>query len=253
MSDDEYDYEPIHDLSVLHRWELLHMIWEPFALGASGRVLSVLFRVLPPGRPLFMSMSAVAREAAVIKRTVSRTYKELRAGGIMVTAENGRPTIDYATALDAAIRSIASRPAAERERRLARLHEIAAALGRSINMDRFAKRTSQLDGEPGKKLAGRRTRKPQQTQKMGRGHVVPGSGSRCHPELNTNGNPNLNPELNINDPSRDDAARRSSGHDDGRVQKTRKRRLSSSPASRRSGSGPPSSSTTSARRSAASW
>ena len=46
------------DLSVLHRWELLHMIWEPFALGASGRVLSVLFRVLPPGRGLWLSMAA---------------------------------------------------------------------------------------------------------------------------------------------------------------------------------------------------
>ena len=62
--DPEYEDDNARDLSVLHRWELLHMIWEPFALGAFGRVLSVLFRILPPGRSLFMSLSAVAREAA---------------------------------------------------------------------------------------------------------------------------------------------------------------------------------------------
>ena len=110
--DPDYEDDGPPDLSVLHRWELLHMISEPIGLGARGRVLSVLFRVLPPGRTLFMSWSAVAREAGVDRSTVARTYADLRAMGIMVTAANGKPAIDYAEALDAAIRSIQARPVA---------------------------------------------------------------------------------------------------------------------------------------------
>ncbi len=56
--DPDYEDANAPDLSVLHRWELLHMICEPIGLGARGRVLSVLFRVLPPGRTLFMSLEA---------------------------------------------------------------------------------------------------------------------------------------------------------------------------------------------------
>jgi hypothetical protein len=205
------------DLSVLHRWELLHMIWEPFALGASGRVLSVLFRVLPPGRSLWMSESAVAREAAVTKRTVSRAYAEFRAERVLITAPDGKPTIDYMKALDAAIRSVVSRPLGERERRLERLQEIAHALGTSINEKYVKARLAEFEVKPWKRLPGRQIRdydtprmerwlaERDQREKeeiaarghvvpdrgqadTSRGHVVPASGSRCPPELNTNSN-----------------------------------------------------------------
>jgi hypothetical protein len=153
------------DLSVLQRWELLHMIWQPWALGASRNVLSVLFRVLPPGKTLLMSMSAVAREAGVIKRTVSRSYEQFRAAGLLVTGPDGKPTIDYLKALDAAIRSIVSRPAAERDRRLEHLHRIADALGKRVNMSFFER----IKREHSATMPGRKAR----THKPKRGHVAP--------------------------------------------------------------------------------
>jgi hypothetical protein len=228
FDDPEDQYEPVHDLSVLHRWELLHMIWEPIALGASGRVLSVLFRVLPPGRTLRMSMSAIAREAAVIKRTVARVYANLRAERILVTARDGKPTIDYGKALDAAIRSVASRPDGERERRLARLQEIAGALGTGVNMKYIEARVAEYEVDPAKRLPGRQTRARNWTRwhvDPERGHVDTGRGqadtsrghvdtapvSRCHPELNLNGVSNTKGNLSLNGPPEGDAAARRPG------------------------------------------
>jgi hypothetical protein len=223
--DPEYEDTGAGDLSILHRWELLHMISEPIGLGASGRVLSVLFRVLRPGRTLFMSWSAVAREAGVGRATVARTYADLRAMGVLVTARNGKPAIDYAKALDAAIRSVQTRPVAERERRLNRLHQIAEALGRSVNMDTFAERTAHYDANPAAKPPGRlkRTHTRDRSQcdttrshldttrshpETGRSHLDTGPVSTCDPELNTNGTLNLTPNGEINGSSRDDACRR---------------------------------------------
>jgi hypothetical protein len=235
FDDPEDQYEAVHDLSVLHRWELLHMIWQPIALGASGRVLSVLFRVLPPGRTLLMSMGAVAREAAVIKSTVARVYVKLRAAGILVAAPNGKLTIDYRKALDAAIRSVVSRPDGERDRRLARLQEIAEALGTSVNMKFIEERLAEYDADPTKRLPGRQTRKqnpdrvhvaPDRVQlatdrvqlATDRVHVAPASGARCDPELNLNRIPNLNLELEENGPPEGAAARRSGRPDARKLQ-----------------------------------
>jgi hypothetical protein len=217
FDDPEEQYEPVHDLSVLHRWELLHMIWQPIALGASGRVLSVLFRVLPPGRTLRMSMSAVAREAAVDKRTVARIYKEQRASGILVSAAtDGKPTVNYSKALDAAIRSVVSRPDGERDRRLARLQVIAEALGTSVNMKFIDSKLAEYEADPAKRLPGRQTRKknPKRWQLVtdqgqlvtDRGHVATAPGTPCHPELNLNWIPELE---EVNGPPEGAAARRS--------------------------------------------
>jgi DNA-binding transcriptional regulator YhcF (GntR family) len=203
------------DLTVLHRWELLHLIWEPIALGASGRVLSVLFRVLPPGRPLLMSMGAVAREAGVTKQTVVRVYKALRAARILVTAKDGKPTVNYDEALDAAIRSVASRPSGELERRLARLQEIAGAMGTGVNTEFIDAQVADYDADPDKRLPGRqrRKRKPRRTHAaLERTHVMPdrphavpdrthgvsASDARCAPELNLNGVSNPKGNWNAN-------------------------------------------------------
>jgi hypothetical protein len=222
--DPDYEDTGPPDLSVLHRWELLHMIWEPIALGAFGRVLSVLFRVLPPGRTLWMSYRAVAREAAVDLSTVVRAYQGFREAGVMVTASDGRPAIDYRVALDAAIRSITSRPPTDRHRRLARLHEIAEALGSAVNMDYIAQRVDQLNADPSQKLPGRhkRAHNPRRMQaahgcmqgadtRMQAAHTrmqgADGVYATCIPELNTNGNLNWNPNGEINGSPKGAAAR----------------------------------------------
>ena len=178
-------------------------------------MLSVLFRVLPPGRTLLMSLSAVAREAAVIKSTVARAFKKLRAARILVAGPDGKPTIDYLAALNAAIRSVASRPAGERQRRLARLNEIAAALGASVNIEFIEGRLAEFNAGTAKRLPGRhiREQRPRRVQLATDGaqvapdrlqlatdrvQVASASGARCPPELNSNGNlkKNLNGQRN---------------------------------------------------------